>query len=117
MAHAEHRRDRTKNSRSPLETEFKTQQDRTFVDCLRFVSPAIVYQQVGQTLTGNDRGRHQRFLAAAESHHWNLQEFFFPSFVQDGPDFAAYDAIPRFNFADRSLSDEIRRLLPRSRDC
>lgn len=101
--------DETKKALAPLDAAFKTQQDRqqSFVDALRFLSPAVVYQQVGQMLTGNDRGRHQRFLAAAESHHRSLQEFFFPRFVQDGPDFASYDAIPRFAFTERSLREEL----------
>lgn len=101
--------DETRRILTPLETAFKTQQDRQqrFVDRLRFLSPAVVYQQVGQMLTGNDRGRHQRFLAAAEDHHRSLQEFFFPRFVKDAPDFAAYDAIPRFAFTERSLREEL----------
>jgi len=101
--------DGMKKALTPLDSMFRLQRERqqSFVDRLRFLSPAVVYQQVGQMLTGNDRVRHGRFLAAAERHHQDLQKFFFPRFVKDGPGFAVYDAVPRFTFTEAGLHDAL----------
>ncbi len=94
---------------APHDAAFRSQQERqqALVDAFRFVSPAIVYQQIGQTLTCSDGPGYRRFLDAAEAHHRNLQDFFFPRLVKDGPDFADYDAIPRFGFQEVGLHEAL----------
>jgi len=83
---------------APAQAEFAEQQQRqrNFVERLRFLSPAIVYQQLTNTLTGQGQNRQQEFLTAVEAYHKHLRAFYFPKFTQDSPGFNDYAAIPQF---------------------
>ncbi|MCX7099931.1 MAG: ABC transporter permease subunit [Methylobacter sp.] len=83
---------------APGQAEFDSlqQQQRDFVERLRFLSPAIVYQQVILQLTGQGQDHQQSFLAAVADFHQRLRAFYFPKFIQDGPEFNDYLGIPGF---------------------
>ncbi|NOU23265.1 MAG: DUF3526 domain-containing protein [Methyloglobulus sp.] len=98
--------DETERTLAPIKATFRQHyaKQQAFVEDLRFISPAITYQHIAQLLTGQDRTRHQRFLDATEAHHQALRSFYFPRLNQDGPNFKAYDAIPKFNFQEQPLT-------------
>ncbi|OHX37445.1 hypothetical protein BJL95_05315 [Methylomonas sp. LWB] len=83
---------------APGRAEFTAQQGRQLqlVERLGFLSPAIVYQHAVQQLTGQGQDYQQAFLEAVAEYHQRLRAFYFPKFVQDGPEFSDYQAIPQF---------------------
>ena len=99
--------DETKRVLAPGKTAFAEQQQhqRGFVERLRFLSPAIVYQQITQALTGQGQERQQGFLDAVGDYHLRLRAFYFPRFSQDGPEFGDYGSIPQFNDRQPTLAD------------
>jgi len=103
----------TKRVLAPGQAEFDDQQghQRDFVERLRFLSPAIVYQQIVQQLTGQGQDHQQDFLAAVADYHQRLRAFYFPRFVQDGPEFDDYQAIPTFNPPGISIAAQQPKLL------
>ena len=89
----------SKRALAPGQAEFNRQQQlqHQFVERLRFLSPAIVYQQVIQQLTGQGQDYQEEFLAAVADYHQRLRAFYFPRFTKDNPEFSDYDVIPQFN--------------------
>ncbi|MFA5984998.1 MAG: ABC transporter permease subunit [Methylococcaceae bacterium] len=99
--------DETKRVLAPGLTAFSAQQQqqRNFVGRLRFLSPAIIYQQLTQLLTGQGQDRQQAFLDATDDYHHRLRAFYFPRFAQDSPDFSDYNGIPPFQDQPVTLSE------------
>lgn len=103
----------TKRVLAPGQAEFDSQQrhQRQFVERLRFLSPAIVYQHIVQQLTGQDQDHQQNFLAAVADYHQRLRAFYFPRFIQDGPEFSDYESIPQFKQPTLALEQQSTNLL------
>ncbi|CAD6878846.1 hypothetical protein [Methylomonas albis] len=98
---------------APGQAEFDEQQrhQRDFVERLRFLSPAIVYQQFVHQLTGQGQDHQQAFLAAVADYHRRLRAFYFPRFTLDTPTFSEYDAIPQFQQPPVSIEEHVSQLL------
>jgi ABC-2 type transport system permease protein len=97
----------TKRVLAPGKAAFADQQQhqRQFVERLRFLSPAIIYQQITQVLTGQGQDRQQDFLQAVGDYHHRLRAFYFPRFAQDSPEFSDYHAIPQFQDRPTTLKE------------
>jgi ABC-2 type transport system permease protein len=80
----------------------RNERQQAVIDGLSFLSPAIVFQQAANLLSGNDQSRHRLFLAAVERHRAELRRFFQPAFVSDAA-FTGFDEVPAFEFRDTSL--------------
>ena len=103
----------TKRVLAPGQAEFDNlqQHQREFVEQLRFLSPAIVYQQVILQLTGQGQDHQQGFLAAVTDYHQRLRAFYFPKFTQDGPEFNDYQGIPGFKQPTLAIEEHLSKLL------
>ncbi len=80
----------------------RAESQQALIEDLRFLSPAIVLQQAANILSGNDRNRHRKFMAAVEAHRAELRAFFEPAFVSDAA-FTRFDEVPAFRFRDASV--------------
>jgi ABC-2 type transport system permease protein len=80
----------------------RNERQQAVIDRLSFLSPAIVFQQAANLLSGNDQRRHRLFLAAVEGHRAELMRFFQPAFVSDAA-FTGFDDVPAFEFRDVSI--------------
>jgi ABC-2 type transport system permease protein len=91
----------TEPGNDPFNQRFIAQNARqqVMIECLRFMSPAIVFQQGTNELAGNDQARHRRFMAAVETHRAKVKAFFQTGFMADA-DFAA---VPPFEFREDAL--------------
>jgi ABC-2 type transport system permease protein len=91
----------TEAATEPLRRSFAEQNEhqQAMIDHLRFLSPAILFQQAGAELAGNDPARHRRFLAAVETHRTMIKQFFGPAFVSDAL-FAEFDEVPPFVYVE-----------------
>jgi ABC-2 type transport system permease protein len=94
----------TEAAMRPEQEDFRrrNQSQQTLVDSLRFLSPAIVFQQAANALSGNDPSRHRDFEQAVEAHRAELRRFFAPHFVSDAP-FTQFDDVPAFVHSDPPL--------------
>lgn len=103
----------TRRVLEPHRTEFDVQKDRQhrLVEGLRFLSPAIVYQQISLLLTGQGQERLQRFHAAVETYRAALREFYLPRLLHDSPDFNDYEAVPRFKFQELAIVQQLPQVL------
>jgi ABC-2 type transport system permease protein len=94
---------------APEQERFRNSREshQAVIDGLRFLSPAIVFQQAADALAGNDAGRYRSFTAAVEAHRDALRRFFAPAFVSDAP-FTDFDAVPAFDFRDGSFGTTVK---------
>ncbi|MGH8549731.1 MAG: DUF3526 domain-containing protein [Methylococcales bacterium] len=97
---------------APTQQRFRAQSaaQTALIDRLGFLSPAIVFQQANNALSGNDQARHRHFLDAVAAHRVKVKQFFDPRFVSDEP-FTAYDEVPRFEYEDLDIHRISRRTI------
>lgn len=69
------------------------------IDRLRYLSPALLFQQAANALSGNDSARHRQFLDVVEAHRAEGRRFFAPAFVSDAA-FTGFDEVPSFTHRD-----------------
>lgn len=84
---------------APTQQRFRiqSQAQTALIERLAFLSPAIVFQQAGNALSGNDQARHRHFMDAVDAHRALVKQFFDPKFVSEAP-FTAYEEVPRFDY-------------------
>jgi ABC-2 type transport system permease protein len=94
----------TEAATGPLKQRFTEQNERqqAMIELLRFMSPAIVFQQGTNELAGNDQARHRRFMAAVEAHRAKVKDFFRPAFMADAA-FSDYETVPSFDYREDPL--------------
>ena len=80
------------------------------IDQLAWLSPAIVFQQTANRLSGNDGARHRRFEEAVAAHRQKVKAFFDPKFVSEAR-FTEYDQVPRFDYQEFDFDSIARRSL------
>jgi len=87
----------------PLVRAYQEQlaRQQRLVDCLRFITPAVVMQEAMNVLAGTDRGRFQEFQRQVEAYvdAWRL--YAVPrSFRRITLRSSDYDDLPRFRFRE-----------------
>lgn len=81
------------------------------VDRFRFLSPALLLQDVLLDIAGTGAARHRRFVAQVDAFRRGWRELFAPRYVEDRPVFTAadYDRLPRFDFVEEPTDELARR--------
>lgn len=85
---------------------------QTFIHRLRFLSPAVLLQDICNDLAGTDQARHERFIASATAYSDDWQAALLPKVLEGEllhP--ADYDCLPRFQFQEEPLSKLMQRTL------
>jgi ABC-2 type transport system permease protein len=90
--------------------EERNQSQQAMIDGLRFLSPAILFQQAANMLAGTDPSRHRQFMGAVEAHRAELRGFFAPAFVSDAA-FTGFDEVPAFVYRDDSVGAALNEAL------
>lgn len=88
----------------------RNESQQVVIDGLRFLSPAIVFQQAADAISGNDASRHRSFVEAVEAHRAELRRFLAPYLVSDAP-FTRFDAVPAFAYRDLSIRMVVKEAL------
>lgn len=82
------------------------QRQQNLVARWRYLSPAVVMQEMLNDVSGTSHNRHQHFLQLVETYHQQWQGYFIPRIFQKTKlDFAAYDAAPRFSWQEENPGD------------
>lgn len=89
---------------APTLSRFREQSRRqqAVIDRLGFLSPAILFQQLSNALSGTDQVRYRRFMDAVEAHRAEVKRYFDPKFVADAP-FTDFDGVPPFRYRNDPL--------------
>ncbi len=90
----------------PAKRNFAAQKERqlALIGSLRFLSPAMIFQEAANELAGNDQARHRRFLEAADAHRKEVKQFFEPFFLSEAA-FDGFGKVPPFHYFDRPFGE------------
>jgi ABC-2 type transport system permease protein len=82
------------------------------VDWLRFVSPAILFQEALHDVAGTSNNRYQYFSHQVDQFYREWQSFFLPKVLHNIPLMLAdYERFPRFRYTEQSWPELHTRLL------
>lgn len=96
----------------PVKAQFQAQAaaQKQFIRTAQFLSPAIVMQNVMNTIASTGEERYDDFIRQARDYHKAWREFFEPMIYQRKA-FTNYSNIPAFSYQEESESDVAKRAL------
>jgi ABC-2 type transport system permease protein len=88
------------------------QKQQNLVNNLRFVSPAIVMQEILNNISGTGQARYRHFLVQVKNYHAAWQNYFIPRAFQKAKVTAeVYDNSPQFIWYEEKIGDVARRVV------
>jgi ABC-2 type transport system permease protein len=85
--------------------DIQLERQQSLVNRLRFLSPAIIAQDVLNDIAGTGLARHRHFVSLVEDFHARWRDHFLPLIVQRARLTASsYDQFPSFDFKDEPIS-------------
>src|SRR4029077_15094169 len=99
---------RTRPAMDRYERQLALQQ--TMIGRLRFLSPAVLMQDVLNDVAGTGVARHRHFVAQADRFHAQWREFIVPLIVQRAR-LTAVDQAPAFAYEEEQTASVARRVL------
>jgi ABC-2 type transport system permease protein len=84
----------------------QSRSQQAIIDRFGFLSPAIVFQQLANALSGTDQARHRLFMDAVEAHRAEVKQYFDPKFVAEDP-FTDFGGVPPFRYRDDPLPQAV----------
>jgi ABC-2 type transport system permease protein len=90
---------------APVLERYRSQLERQqlVIRALRFLSPAIVAQDIVNDIAGSGVDRYKHFLAQVEEYHEEWKDFFMPKILQKAQ-FREYEKLPEFLYEEEPLS-------------
>jgi ABC-2 type transport system permease protein len=97
---------------APVLERYRSQLERqqSVIHALRFLSPAIVAQDILNDIAGSGVDRYKHFLAQVKAYHEEWKRFFTPKILQKVL-FREYETLPEFLYEEEPTSAIVKRVM------